>query len=56
MLTLADIMVWRTLDGMITITSCLENKRICEISNHRVEWFSKDICSPEVIAYVEEQR
>ena len=56
MLKLEDIIVWRTLDGMITVTSCLESMKICEIVNHHVNWFNKDICSAEVLAWVENNR
>ena len=56
MLKLEDIIVWRTLDGKITVTSCLEKMTICYIVNHGVNWFNKDICSPEVLAWVEENR
>ena len=56
MLKLEDIIVWRTLDGKITVTSCLEKMTICYIVNHGVNWFNKDICSPEVLAWVEKNR
>ena len=56
MLKLEDIIVWRTLNGMITVTSCFENDKICEIVNHGVNWFNKDICSPEVLNWVEKNR
>jgi hypothetical protein len=51
---LEDIIVWRTNDGAITITSALENKRIATILNHRIDWNCKEDCSAEVIAWIEE--
>lgn len=52
--TLNDIIVWKTNDGRITITSCLENLKIAVIGCNRVDWFAKDVCSPEVITWAEE--
>lgn len=54
MIKLEDIIVWRANNGVVTITSCLESKKIATIVNHKIEWFFKDECSSEVIAWIEE--
>ena len=52
---LKDIMVWKTLDGVITITSCLDNLLLAKVVNHHIDWEHKELCCPDVIAYVEEK-
>lgn len=52
---LKDILVWKTNDGAITITSCLDSLVLAKILNHKVEWINKEFCCADVIAYAEKK-
>ena len=52
---LKDILVWKTNDGAITVTSCLDALVLAKILNHKVEWINKELCCADVVAYVEEK-
>lgn len=52
---LKDILVWKTNDGAITITSCLDTLILAKILNHKVEWINKELCCADVVDYIEKK-
>lgn len=56
-LGLADVIVWRTLDGLTTITTCDGPHRVAGIYCGTVRWhgFSRDQCKPDLLEWIDKQ-
>lgn len=56
-LGLADVIVWRTLDGFTTITTCDGPQRVAIIYCGTVQWkgFTQDQCKPDLLEWIEKE-
>ena len=56
-LGLADVIVWKTLDGLTTITTCAGPHRVAVIYCGTVRWngFTQDQCKPDLLEWIEKE-